>query len=277
MITGAELERRQIRPAADALRMVPGLAVNRTGGVGAVTQVRIRGAEGNQVKVILDGVEVNSLDAGDFDFSTLLAADIERIEVLRGPQSGIYGASALSGVINIVTKRGSHAPSVSAEVEGGSLATTGVRANASASAESGYFSATATSRETDGFNFARGPGEADGSEQKAFFARGGISPTEYFRIDAMARYHVNNTDVDVFNSVFDPVSNTTFDDGILDDASGSPTSASKASGASRPNSTCSRSAGLINCSPTGSRTISSAAITAPRPSPISARGSASAI
>jgi hypothetical protein len=64
------------------------------------------------------------------------------------------------------------------------------------------------------------PGEADGSEQKAFFARGGISPTEYFRIDAMARYHVNNTDVDVFNSVFDPVGNTTFDDGILDDASG---------------------------------------------------------
>jgi vitamin B12 transporter len=84
VITGAELERRQIRHATDALRMVPGLAVNRTGGAGAVTQVRIRGAEGNQVKVILDGVEVNSLDAGDFDFSTLLAADIERIGFCAG-------------------------------------------------------------------------------------------------------------------------------------------------------------------------------------------------
>ncbi len=123
VITGEELERRQIRHAADALRTVPGLDVGRTGGVGGLTQVRVRGAEGNQVKVIIDGVEMNSLDFGDFNFATLLATDIERIEVIRGPQSGIYGANALAGVINISTKKGTQVPKVSAQVEGGSLGT----------------------------------------------------------------------------------------------------------------------------------------------------------
>jgi vitamin B12 transporter len=56
--------------------------------------------------VLIDGVEVNSLSAGEFDFASLLAADIERIEVIRGPQSGVYGANALAGVVNIITKKG---------------------------------------------------------------------------------------------------------------------------------------------------------------------------
>ena len=123
VITGEELERRQIRHAADALRTVPGLAVSRSGGVGSQTQVRVRGAEANQLKVIIDGVEVNSLSAGDFQFETLLAESIERIEVIRGPQSGIYGANALAGVINIVTKKGTQIPQVSVQAEGGSLGT----------------------------------------------------------------------------------------------------------------------------------------------------------
>jgi len=198
VITGEELERRQIRHAADALRTVPGLAVSRTGGVGGFTQVRVRGAEGNQVKVIIDGVEVNSLSGGEFDFATLLAADIERIEVIRGPQSGIYGANALAGVINIVTRKGTREPQVSARVEGGSFNTYGVSANASGAGEFGYLSVSAAQRETDGFNIARTGSEEDGSEQKTIFARAGFAPTDYFRIDAMGRYQSNDAEIDDF-------------------------------------------------------------------------------
>lgn len=195
VITGEALERRQIRNAADALRTVPGLAVSRTGNSGGLTQVRIRGAEGNQVKVLIDGVEVNSLDAGDFDFSTLLAADIDRIEVLRGPQSGLYGANALSGVINIVTRKGG-APRVTATAEAGSLETKHIGANASAGSDKGYFSISAVRRETDGFNVAREGSEDDGSEQRAIFARFGLSPTDYFRIQAVGRFQSNDADTD---------------------------------------------------------------------------------
>jgi vitamin B12 transporter len=195
VITAEELERRQIRNAADALRTVPGLAVGRTGSVGALTQVRIRGAEGNQVKVIIDGVEMNSLDFGDFDFATLLATDIERIEVIRGPQSGLYGANALSGVINIVTKKGG-APRVTATAEAGSLNTSYLAANASAGSDKGYLSVSAARRETDGYNIARSGTEADGSKQQTVFARGGFAPTDYFRIDAMGRFQSNFAELD---------------------------------------------------------------------------------
>ncbi|MCG8359164.1 MAG: TonB-dependent receptor plug domain-containing protein, partial [Kiloniellales bacterium] len=105
VITGEELERRQVRLVSDVLRDVPGLAVNRSGGPGTQTQVRIRGAEANQTLVVIDGVEVNDPAGGsEFDFARLLASDIERIEILRGPQSALYGSDAIGGVINIVTK-----------------------------------------------------------------------------------------------------------------------------------------------------------------------------
>jgi len=220
VITGEELERRQIRHAGEALRTVPGLALSRSGGVGSQTQVRIRGAEANQVKVLIDGVPVNSLSAGDFQFDTLLAADIARIEVIRGPQSGVYGANALAGVINIVTRKGAREPRVSTTVEGGSLATYGISANASGASDHAYLSLSAAKRKTDGFNIARGGTENDGSKQKTIFARAGVSPTDYFRIDVMGRYQENDAEIDTFNAVFDPETNTTFDDGILDDIAG---------------------------------------------------------
>ncbi|NOX52032.1 MAG: TonB-dependent receptor [Gammaproteobacteria bacterium] len=91
--------------AADLFRFIPGVAVSRTGGYGGLTQLRLRGSEANQVVVLIDGIDVSAAGTGEFDFSSLLAADIERIEVLRGPQSGLYGSNALAGVISIHTKR----------------------------------------------------------------------------------------------------------------------------------------------------------------------------
>ncbi|MEJ2226693.1 MAG: TonB-dependent receptor [Alphaproteobacteria bacterium] len=210
VITGEELEQRQIRHAAEALRQIPGVAVGQSGGVGSMAQARVRGAEANHVVVRIDGVEVNSLNSGDFDFSTLLTADIERIEVLRGPQSGVYGSNALAGVINIVTKKGKGPARVSASAEIGSFNTRGATASASGGSDKGYLSVTASGQKTDGYNIARSGDEKDGSEQKSIFARGGISPTENFRINAMARLQENRND-------FDRDANW---DGLLDDTSG---------------------------------------------------------
>ena len=95
-----------MRNAAEALRSLPGVAVGRSGGVGNLTQVRIRGAEGNHTLVLIDGIEANNIADGEFDFSNLSAEDIERIEVIRGPMSGLYGSNAVGGVINIITRTG---------------------------------------------------------------------------------------------------------------------------------------------------------------------------
>ncbi|MEM7100492.1 MAG: TonB-dependent receptor [Pseudomonadota bacterium] len=89
---------------ADLFRFVPGVAVSRTGGYGGLTQLRLRGSEANHVLVLIDGIDVTAAGSGEFDFSSLLSSDIERIEVLRGPQSGLYGSNALAGVISIHTK-----------------------------------------------------------------------------------------------------------------------------------------------------------------------------
>lgn len=105
---------------ADLFRFVPGVAVSRTGGFGGLTQLRLRGAEANHVVVLVDGIDVSAAGSGEFDFSSLLSADIERIEVLRGPQSGLYGSNALAGVISIQTRVPQEGFGVTANFEAGS-------------------------------------------------------------------------------------------------------------------------------------------------------------
>ncbi len=105
--------------AADLFRFVPGVAVSRTGGYGGLTQLRLRGAEANHVLVLIDGIDVSAAGSGEFDFSSLLSADIERIEVLRGPQSGLYGSNALAGVISIHTRQPAEGLAIDINLEGG--------------------------------------------------------------------------------------------------------------------------------------------------------------
>ena len=105
VITAEELRERQVRFVSDALRAVPGVEVSRTGGVGGLTSVRIRGGEANHTMILLDGMQVNDPVFGAYDFGNLMVDDIERIEIVRGPQSVLYGGDAASGVIHIVTRR----------------------------------------------------------------------------------------------------------------------------------------------------------------------------
>jgi len=146
VITAADLEARQLRTLSDALKDVPGLNVVQTGGPGGVTSVFIRGTNSNHTKVLIDGIDVSdpSNSTGAFDFGQLLTPDIERIEVLRGPQSGLYGSDAIGGIINIITRSGSGPMKLEAGLEGGSFETFNQAARLSGSQDAFHYSVNAT-------------------------------------------------------------------------------------------------------------------------------------
>ncbi|NOV20205.1 TonB-dependent receptor [Ensifer adhaerens] len=163
VISGDDMEKNQIRYVSDALRLVPGVAVSRTGSYGGMTQIRVRGAEGNQVLVAIDGVTANDVGQGEFDFGSLVADDIERIEVLRGPQSTFWGANAMSGVINIVTRRGERGAVRSrARTEVGSDGSVSSALSARGGGEAYDYSLSGSFAETEGFNISSAGGEDDG-------------------------------------------------------------------------------------------------------------------
>lgn len=115
----ADIEARNDASVTDLLRGVPGLQVTQPGGRGGVASLFLRGGEPNFTVFMIDGVEVNDPNntrGGSFDLATLSLDDVERIEIVRGPQSAIYGSDALSGVVNVITKGGSD--KLSATVEG---------------------------------------------------------------------------------------------------------------------------------------------------------------
>ncbi|KUL92956.1 hypothetical protein DK26_27030 [Bosea sp. WAO] len=125
VITADQIQREQRRTLPQALAAVPGLNIVQIGGPGGQTSVFMRGTNSNHVKVLIDGIDANdpSTPNRSFDFGSMLTNDIERIEVLRGPQSGLYGADALGGVISITTKRGEGPPKLTASAEAGSYGT----------------------------------------------------------------------------------------------------------------------------------------------------------
>jgi len=125
VINSDEIDARQARNAPELLSSIPGLQVVQTGGPGGTTSIFIRGTNSNHTKVLIDGIDVSSpVDANRaFDFGLLTTFDIGRVEVLRGPQSGLYGADALGGVIVVYTREATRPVEVEAVIEGGSFGT----------------------------------------------------------------------------------------------------------------------------------------------------------
>ncbi len=201
VVTAEDLERQQVRHAAEALRALPGVEVSQTGGVGGLTQVRIRGAEGNHTLVLIDGVEVNNPASGGYDFSNLLADDIERIEVLRGPQSSVFGSNAIGGVINIITKSatepGFHG---TAEAEIGNEESGGAAASLRYADDRARLSLSAARRVTGGYDVSNTPGgDDDGDANTTLNARGEFDLTENITIGGTLRYVDQNSEYDQFN------------------------------------------------------------------------------
>jgi len=121
VLQGDELTSQQIRTVSDALREVPGVGIVQRGQPGGQTSVFLRGGNANHTLVLIDGIRVNDGFNSQFDFSNLSMDNVDRIEVLRGPQSTLYGSEAIGGVINIITKTGSDKPTGAATFEGGSF------------------------------------------------------------------------------------------------------------------------------------------------------------
>ena len=121
VITEETIQRQKFKTVAEALRLSQGLTVFSNGGPGTDTSVRIRGGSNTQTLVLIDGAIVNSATQGYYNFANLTTDNIERIEIIRGAQSMLWGSDAMGGVVNIVTKRGTGSPQASAFFEYGSF------------------------------------------------------------------------------------------------------------------------------------------------------------
>ena len=158
------IERRQVRYVTDLLRQVPGFAVSQSGVPGSQTQVRVRGSEANHVLVLIDGARANDPATGDeFRWEFLTTSNIERIEIVRGPQSAIWGSDALAGVINIITRSGAAAASVDAYVETGTHDTLNNGLNGNFGGDRWDVGLSVERVATDGGNISRTGSEDDPS------------------------------------------------------------------------------------------------------------------
>jgi vitamin B12 transporter len=156
VVTRDEIERRQHRTVLDVLRDVPGVTVVRNGGTGGVTSVFLRGAGSDHALILVDGVEINdpSSPANTYDLAHLLTADVDRIEILRGPQSTLYGSSAMGGVIHVFTRRGEEGAHASLLAEGGSHGTAHLAASVSGGRGRLRYAISGVERRSDGISAA---------------------------------------------------------------------------------------------------------------------------
>ena len=163
VITRADLERRQARYVTDVLRAVPGFAVSHSGVIGSQTQVRVRGSEANHVLVLIDGVRANDPATGDeFRWEHLATGNIERIEIVRGPQSALWGTDAVGAVVNVITRNGGGRQGADVYAESGSNSSVNLGANGALNAGDWNLSAGVEYLDTDGENISRTGDEDDG-------------------------------------------------------------------------------------------------------------------
>lgn len=203
VITNDQLEQRQVRNIEDVLRDVPGVAVSSVAGQ---TQIRLRGSEANHVLVLVDGIEVSDPFAGEFDIGTLQAEIGSRLEVLRGPQSALYGNDAIGGVVAYESASGRAVPGFAARVEGGTNDTINgaVRYGFAGDRWDGALSATIVS--TDGEPNARDGVRDIGRDSYTISGKGAIEVAPGFELRATARYIL--TEGDFNDSDFDTTAPT---------------------------------------------------------------------
>lgn len=197
IIDRAEIDQVQGADLTRVLQRTPGVTITRNGGVGNFTGVRIRGAEAEQLLVVVDGAKLAdpSSPGGGFDFGNLLSGGIGKIELLRGSNSVIWGSQAIGGVMAVT----SAAPQgIEASAEYGSRDTLDLRAGAGLSGNAGALSLGGGYFRTDGFSSAEVGSEPDGFRQWQIGGRGRLKVTDELSIKANARYSDGRLEIDGF-------------------------------------------------------------------------------
>src|SRR5713101_4751411 len=196
VITSEDIQRKQIERVSDALREVPGLSVVQTGTAGQLTSVFMRGLPSQDMQVLLNGIPINQGLAGQFDFANLMTDDIDRIEIVRGPQSTLYGPRALAGVIQIFTKQGNGMPTAEVSAEGGSYDT--------------FREALESNGKIDKFDYSIGASRLDTDNARpnnqyrnsSGIANIGWSPNDQLHIGSLFTYSLSDTGDP--NTIFNP-------------------------------------------------------------------------
>ena len=193
VITRQDIERSQKTTVIELLRTVASIDVASSGGPGQPASVFIRGAKSEHTLVLIDGVEVNDpISPGRaFDWAHLTTDNIERIEIIRGPQSTLYGSDAIGGVINIITRKGKGRPRFTLSTEYGTYHTYRESAAVSGGTTLFNYSVSLARLDTEGVSAARrrdGNREDDAYENTTVAARFGLTPSENFGLDVFLRY-----------------------------------------------------------------------------------------
>ncbi len=209
VITAEEVSQTGKDEFSDVLRDVPGVTVSQSGSLGGLTNVYLRGAKPGHTLVMVDGLELNDPMSTDrsFDFSNLTMDNIERIEVIRGPQSALYGSDAMAGVVNIITKKGRGKPEFSSSFEGGAHNTFKENLSSSGSIDKFNYSLSVSRLDSGGISAATGGSEKDPYHNNAISTRIGYKVFDNSELSLVTRYTNSKTSID--NGAYDDDPNDT--------------------------------------------------------------------
>jgi vitamin B12 transporter len=187
VVTGEEIDTRRYPTVDEALRSVPGVEIRRSGSFGKTTSISIRGANPNQVQVLVDGIRIKSTTTGQAELADLSPDLIERIEIIRGPQSTLYGADAIGGVVHIITRRGQGPLSAWTTQEAGNYDT--FRSTGGVSGSKGIFDYAFSLSHFE----SNGQFKNDGVNQDSVNARFGLSLPGKTTVTLATRWNQTNT------------------------------------------------------------------------------------
>jgi len=189
----------------EILATVPGVIISNNGGVGQQTSLFLRGTESDHTLVLIDGIKVGSATLGAFSYQNLSLDQVEKIEIVRGPRSSLYGSEAIGGVIQFFTRKGGNGTKPGLSVSAGSHNTTDLNVGLTGGTKRGWYAINASNYSTDGFNACRGSLEAgcftiepddDGYENTSVSLRGGTSLNDALSLEAGVLNSDSDTEFD---------------------------------------------------------------------------------
>lgn len=204
----AAIDAAQALTVSDLLIRTPGISFTRNGGYGTATSIRIRGAEADQTVLVIDGVKLAdpSSTGGGYNFATLMTGDIDRIEILRGPQSILWGSQAIGGVVNVVTARAQRPIEGSFDIDAGSRDTVSARAALGGRQGALDWQVAGSRFTTQGISAISpryGAKEKDGYSNSTLNGRLGVALAPGVSVDMRGYYAKGRTDIDSAGTVPD--------------------------------------------------------------------------